>query len=274
VGRHELLLLAHRSQESERVDAEADHSKGGERQQAQRGAERHPEALASAGRGEHQKRQHQASRELDAHSRGQRRRPGTQARAATGRHRQGERQREEYERVVVRTSDRQHQQDRIQPDEGRRPGGALTQAPGGARDQRNRTEAGGGCDRLEDPQPARESQRGRCVASEREQGAVGGMLEGPSHEGEDWIGGRFGGHVGVRIQAVQGTHAREGQIAEHVLGDQRRSERQDDVREHDRAHQWTDRQRARRYQYEQVARAHDQHQRLEAAAADADIEAL
>ena len=87
--------------------------------------------------------------------------------------------------------------------------------------------------------------------------------------GKIGVGGGFGGDVGVGVEAVQSAQAGEGQVAEHVLGDQRRSQQQDQVREHDRRRPARAGGSARaQRQHEQVARAHDQHQRLEAAAAE------
>jgi hypothetical protein len=100
------------------------------------------------------------------------------------------------------------------------------------------------------------------------------MLEGPSHEREDRIGRCFGGDVRVGVQAVQRPHAGEVQVAEDILGDQRRAEEQGHVRRHDRHHDRAQRQRPSGQQDCQVARAHDQRQCLKAAARDAHTEAF
>jgi hypothetical protein len=100
------------------------------------------------------------------------------------------------------------------------------------------------------------------------------MLKRPADEAERAVGWRFGGDVRVRVEPVQGADAREREIAEDVLGDQRRAEQQRDVREHDRDRDRGQRQRARDGEHEQVARAQRQHQQLEAAARDADAETL
>jgi len=99
------------------------------------------------------------------------------------------------------------------------------------------------------------------------------VLKRPADESEHGVGGGFGRHVGVRIEPVQDAQPPEGQVAEHVLGDQRRPEQQDHVGEHDRARHRSQRQAPRGRQHQQVARAHDQQQRLEAPARQAHPEA-
>ncbi len=173
----------------------------------------------------------------------------------------------------MRSAHRQHQQHGVQADKRGRPAGGVAETPGRARNQHHRAETRGGGDRLERPQPAGESQRGDRVACEREQRAVRGVLKRPPDEREDGVGGRFGCKVRIGIQSVQGSQPRERQITEHVLGDQRWPEQQDRVRHHDRARECGERQPPRRRQHQQVARAHEQHQCLEAAAGDADIQA-
>jgi hypothetical protein len=100
------------------------------------------------------------------------------------------------------------------------------------------------------------------------------MLERPSDERKDRIGRCFGGDVRVRVQAVQCPHAGEVQVAEDILGDQRRAEEQGHVREHDRHHDRAQRQRPSCQQDRHVARAHDQRQCLKTAARDAHTEAF
>jgi hypothetical protein len=168
----------------------------------------------------------------------------------------------------VRAADRQCQQHRVQADEGSGPARRLTEAGGRPRDQRHRAEARGDSDRFQRPQAAGQTERNGHIAREREQGAVGGVLKRPSDEREGRVGGSFGGHVRVGVQAVQDAHPRERQIAEGVLGEQRRPEQQDHVRQHDRRGDRAHRQRARGDQHEHVARAHDQRQRLEAVFAE------
>jgi hypothetical protein len=263
------------------VRAEADQPQHRHGHERAGGGERHSHTLARAPRGEHQEGEREAGRDLDAHPGGQRRRGRTRARARTGRgthphcsraqqQRGGERQ--QQQRVVVRSAHRQHQQHRVQPDERGRPAGGVAEAPGRPRDQRHRAEGRGDGDRLERPQPAGEPQRGDRVAEKREQRAVRGGLERPPDEPVHVVGGRFGGEVRVRVQSVQDPQPRERQIAEHVLGDQRRPEQQDRVRQHDRARERRQRQPRCDQQHQQVARAHEQHQRLEASAGEAHAE--
>lgn len=100
------------------------------------------------------------------------------------------------------------------------------------------------------------------------------MLVGPADEPEDFVAGGLCGHVRVRIESVQRAEAREAEIAEHVLGDQRRPEQQDRVRGEDRRDERAQRQRPSEGEREQVAGAHDQHEHLKAARADAHAQAL
>jgi hypothetical protein len=273
VRRHELLLLADRAEEAERVDAEAEHAEHSQRQQAEDRGEGHADPRASGGGAEHEERQHDPRAQLDADTGDER--GGARTRTGGGARAQGQRecQRQQDERVVVRAADGQHEQHRVQPDERRRPGGRAAQARGGARRQRDGTEARGGGERFQEPQPAGEPQRRGHVAREREQRAVGGVLEGPADERERGISRGFGGEVRVGIQAMQRSHPREREVPENVLGDQRGTQRQDDMREHDRARQRERRQRARGEEHEQVAGAHHEHQRLEGGTAEARAEA-
>ncbi len=217
MGGHQLLLLTDRVQEPERVDAEADDPESGHHEECDRAAHRGVDPFAGPGRGEHQEREQQPGCDLDADARRQRAGSGPQARAGAGGQREREREREDHERVVVRAADREDQQDGVQADEGGGEARALAKAPGGPRDERDRAEAGGDGGRLERPQAAGEAQWDGRIAGEREDGAVGRVLEGPADEGEGGIGGGFGGHVGVGVQPVQRTHACERQIAEDVL---------------------------------------------------------
>ncbi len=174
----------------------------------------------------------------------------------------------------MRASNRQHEQHGVQPHEARRPAAAAPEPVHRAPDQSDRREAREHRDRLERPQPAREPERRGRVAGEREQRAVGGVLERPSDEREDPVGGRFGGEVRVGVEAVQRAHAREREVAEHVLGDQRRSEQQDRVGEHDRSREHPYRQPPRARKHERVARAHDECEGLEAPTAETQPEAV
>ena len=246
--------------------AEADQPHDRDRQQPAARAERRAHALTRARRGEHEERQHEPGRHLDAHGRRQRARRCARARARARGPRERERERQQQQRVVVRAADSQHQQHRVQAHERRRPARRASQARGRARDQRDRAEGRNDRQRLERPQAARETERYQRVADQREQRAVRGVLELPVDEPQHRVARRFGGEVRVRVEAVQDAHAREREVAEHVLGDQRRPQQQDQVREHDRAREGQRRQPSRDEQHEQVARAHDQHQRLEVAA--------
>ena len=280
------------------AEAEQGHQRHGQQRRA--GAQRHAHALATARRGEHQERQHQACRELQADARRQRRGGGAGMRghsaggglgvgvlrgcaagiagcrlvgSGSRGQRERRRQRQQQQRVVVRSALGQHQHHRVQADERRRPGRGVPETAGRARDERDRAEACEQRDRLERPQPSRQPQRHERIAQQREQRTVRGVLEGPADELVDRVGGRFGGEVRVRVKAMQGPHTRERQVAEHVLGDQRRPEQQDHVRHHDRHRDRRQCQPARRGQHQQVARAHDQHQRLEARVRQADAQA-
>jgi len=121
---HQLLLLADGGHEAEGVYAEAEQPHQRDRQQRGARRERQPHPLAWPGWREHEKRQHQARRDLDADARGQRRGAGAHvgARRSDPRcERQRRRQREHHQRVVVRSRYRQQHQHRIQADERRRP---------------------------------------------------------------------------------------------------------------------------------------------------------
>ncbi len=253
--------------------AEADQAHDRDRQQRGARAQRHAQALTRAWRGEHQEGKHQARGDLDAHARRQRARGRARAPARPRGQSERQRQRQQQQRVVVRSAHRQHQQHGVQAHERQRPARGVTETPGRARDQRDRAEAREDRDRLERPQPAREAQWNQRVAHEREQRAVGRVLKRPPDEAGHRVRGGFGGKVRVRIQSVQDPQPREGQVAEHVLGDQRRPEQQDRVRRHDRAREHRQRQPACDQQHQRVARAHDQHQRLEAGAGEADVQA-
>jgi hypothetical protein len=272
VGRHELLLLADGVEEAEGVDAEADQTEHDEGPQPQSRAGGHLQALARPRGGEHQEGQNDPRRHLDPHAGHQRGRAGPQARLGPRRQGERERQREQDQRVVVRPADSQHQEDRVQTDEGRGPPSRAAEPPCRSCDQRHGAQARGRGERLQDPQAGGEPQgRGR-VAHKGEEGPVGGVLEGPADELEDRIGACFGRDVGVGVEPVQGPHASERQIAEDVLGDQRRPEEQEHVGEHDPGGKRTARQAVGRDEHEQVARAHDQHQRLKATARQARAE--
>ncbi len=104
--RHELLLLANRVEEAERVRAEpnqAEHAEYGEAEQ--RGSGDSP-SLAPARRREHEERKHQARRHLDSDARRDRDGCGAEARARSGRQRERRGEQHHDQRVVVSAADR------------------------------------------------------------------------------------------------------------------------------------------------------------------------
>jgi len=237
VRRDQLLLLAQGAHEAERVRAEP-HDRH-ERQQRKRSncARGHTPAFAPARGSEHHEREHQPGGGLHADSDHEHggcgaeiasfiRRSGCSQRlpghihsrvqpspaTASGRGRRERepcRQREQHERVVVRAAGGQLEQHGIQADEHRRhPRRAAHPARGACREC-DGSQAGrhGNC--LERPQSTGQAQGGQCIGSERKQGPVGRMLEGPADEGKSGIGGSFGRHMGIGVQAVQGSEACE-----------------------------------------------------------------
>ncbi len=273
VRRDQLLLLADGVEEAECVHAEAEYADRGDDEQAERRARGDLGALARARRCEDQKRQQQPGGDLHADAGGERECARAEARAGAGGQRQRRRERQQQQRVIVRAADGEHEQDGVEPDERRGEAGGMPEAGGRAHDQRDRGEARGDGDRLERPQAAGEPEwRGR-IACERERRPIRGVLKRPADEAVDGIARRFGGDVRVRVKTVQRADAREREIAEDVLGDQRRAQQQRDMREHDRGEQRRERQCPRGREHEQVARAHRQHQRLKAAAREADADA-
>ncbi len=222
VGGHKLLLLADGSQEAERVHAEADDANGHKRQQAERCGRRRLPALTPGRGGQDEERQQQARGQLHAYTRHERARTGAQVRGRARSHHQGERQGAQHERVVVRTADCQYEQHRIEPHECACPTSRVPEPCCRACDQGDRCEARDHGQRLQRPQPPGETQGDDCVAGQREQRAIGGVLKGPADKRIGGIREGFGGHMGVGIEAVQGAHASEGQISKDVLGDQRR----------------------------------------------------
>ena len=174
----------------------------------------------------------------------------------------------------MRSADSQHQQHRVQSHEARGPAAAVSQPRCRAPDQRHRRQAGDNGERFERPQPTRQPQRRGRVARQREQRAIWRALKRPADKRIDLVGRGFGREMRVRVQTMQRTQARKRQVAKHVLRDQRRPQQQRHVREHDRTRHRCHRQRPCAQQYERVAGAHDQHQRLEAAAAHAHAQAM
>jgi hypothetical protein len=271
---HELLLLADRVEKAKCVRAEADQRDGSEREQAQRGGGDHAPALAPTRRSEHEKGQRQSCRDLDRHAHDQGRGAGAKARAGAGCQRERSSEHHHDQRVVVRSADREHQQHRVQPDERHRPALRLADLCRGACDQRDRAEAGGDGERLERPQPSRQPERRGRIAAEREQRAIGRVLVGPAEKPEHFVARRLRRHVRVGVKAVQRSQPRKAQVAEDILGDQRRAQQQDRVRGEHRRDQRAHRQRAREAEHQQVARAHDQRQRLKGARAEGQAQAL
>jgi hypothetical protein len=217
VGGHQLLLLADRAHEAERVRAEAEQSHQCDRQQRGACAQCHPRALASPRWREHEERQHQTRGDLDADAGRQRSRAGAPAWVRSRGQRQRRGQRQQQERVVVRSADSQHEQHRVQSHERRGPAPRVSEPPRCPRDQRHRGEARDDRDHLERPQSTRKSQGDERVAEQREQRAVWGVLKRPADEVEHMVGGRFGGHVRIGVEAVQDPQSCERQITEDVL---------------------------------------------------------
>ncbi len=256
------------------MHAEAGHRERGERQRGQAGAAQRAQALAPARRGEH----HEGEREPRGHLHRQTRREHARrlapARAGAGGQRQRDGEQQHQQGVVVRAADGEHEHHGIQPDEGRGPAGRVTEAGGRACDQRHGAEAAQPREGLQNPQPPGEPQRRGRVACEREQRAVGGVLEDPAQERVHGVRGRLGGRVRVGIEAVQGAQAGEREVAEDVLGDQRRPQEQDQVGDHDAGRDRAHRQRSSAHEHEHVARAHQQHECLEAVLAQRGSDAL
>jgi hypothetical protein len=240
----ELLLLADGVEKAQRVGAEADQPDGAEREQAEHGGDRDLPAFAPARGREHEERQHEAGADLDADADDERRRAGTKARAGPGGERERGGEHHHDQRVVVRAADRQHEQHRVQPEECGGPATRVSELAGGACDEGDRGEARDDGERLERPQAAGKPERGGGIAGEREQRPVRGMLVGPADEPEDFVAGGLSGDVRVRVQPVQRSEPREAEVAEHVLGDQRRAQQQDRVRSEDRRDDRAHRQRA------------------------------
>jgi len=272
------LLLADGAEEAERVRPEADQSEGREQRQAQPGAGRHPHALALAvpvpARPEHEERQRQPGGHLDPHPRDQRGRAAAKTRVGAGCQHQRGGERQQQERVVVSAANGQLEQHRVQAHEGGGEARRVALLPGRTRDQRNRADTRSNRDPLQRPQPPGEPERRDRVAPEREQRAVGRVLEGPAHEQVCRIRRHLGGDVRVGVHSVQGAQTGEIEVAEHVLGDQRWAQQQHEMRGDDRHPQSAPRYGARGEQHSQVARGHDQRERLEATRCYAHVQAL
>jgi hypothetical protein len=174
----------------------------------------------------------------------------------------------------VGATDSQLEQHRVQSHEHRRRLRRAAHPARGARRQGDRPEARRHRDGLERPQAARQPELRKRIGAEREQGPVRRVLERPADEREHRVGGRFGRHVRVGVEAVQHAQARKRQVPEHVLGDERRSQQQHHIRRHDRQRDRPAWERARGEQHGGVARAHHERQRLEAGGSDPEPEAV
>jgi hypothetical protein len=232
------------------------------------------QALAQAAGREHEKGERKGSRHLDADAGHERPGAGAKARARPRAQRERSGEREHDQRVVVGAAERELEQHGIQAHERRRPASATAQRPGRAGDQRDRAEARDECQDLERPQRTPDPQRRRGVAGEGEQRPVGRVLEGPADEGEHGVRRGFRGQAGVGVEPVQRAQPRVADVAEDVLGDQRRAEQQHDVSRDDSRCQRHHVHAPRGGEHRNVARAHDQRERLEATPGDADAEAL
>lgn len=213
----ELLLLADRTQESERMNAEPDDAEREQREQREGSAAGRTAALARAAGAEHEEGQHEPGAELHADAGRDCGRAGAEVGPRRRSRGQRPRQREHDQRVVVRAAEPHHEQHRIEPDERGGPARGVPEARAGARQQGDRAEARECGERFQQPEPGGESERRREIAREREQRTVGRVLELPAQEPVHMVAGCFGGEVGVGVEAVEGAHAGERQVAEDVL---------------------------------------------------------
>ena len=163
----------------------------------------------------------------------------------------------------MRARDRQQQQNRVEPHERRRRLGRTAHARRRAGGQRHRAKARGDGERLQRPQAAAEPEQRERVAAEREQRAVRGVLKRPADEGEDRVRRGFGGDVRIGVHAVQHPQPRKRQVAEHVLGDQRRTQQQQRIGCQDRYRDGASGERSHRQQHRRVADAEHQRPQLE-----------
>jgi len=188
------------------------------------------------------------------------------------RERQRPGQDQQHERVVVRTAHGKLQQHGIQADEDGSNLGRASHIARRARRQRDRPEAACNSQQLQAPQPAAEPKRGERIGAEREQGSVGRMLERPADEGKDGVGWSFGRDVCVGVEPVQQAHPSELEVAEDVLGDERRPKQQQKVGRQNGKRDRLAGQRAGGEQRRNIAGAHHKRQQLEAGGADANSE--
>jgi hypothetical protein len=259
----QLLLLADRVEEAERVRTEADHPDEHDRREPAQRRQRRSDPPAGSRLAEREERQHEPGAQLHRDPRGERRGGRPRSRGRPGAQQQRQRQRRDQPRVVVGSPDREHHEHRVQAEEHGGEGGRAAEALGRARGQPHGGEAEHRARRFEGPQRAGQPERRRRVAREREQRSVRRVLEGPADEPVDGIGRSFRREMRVRIEPVQRAHARIHDVPEDVLGDQRWAEHDDHVRREDRRGQPPQRDRAGARKREQVAAADDQHQGLE-----------
>jgi hypothetical protein len=172
VCRDQLLLLTHRIEEAERVDAEAHQPEQRQGQQAHPGAGNRPQALARTRGAEHQEGQHEPRGDLDANAGHECRRAGAEAGDRTRGQRQGERQHEHDHGVVVGSSHGEAEQHGVQADERRGPAGGVSKARSRPRDERYGSEAGCCREHLQRPQATCDPERGCGIADDREQRAI------------------------------------------------------------------------------------------------------
>jgi hypothetical protein len=213
----ELLLLADSAEKTECVAAEGNQRDHTEHDEADCRTHKRLQPIARRPRSEHEERQREAGRDLDRDTRHERRRCRTNPRARAGAQQQRRRQREQDQRVVVRAADREHEQDRVQPNECRGPARRVPEPSGRARDQRDGGEARDDRNRLKRPQAAGQAERCRRVAQQREQRAVGRVLIRPADERKDFVAGGLRGYVRVRVEAVQRAESGKADVAEDVL---------------------------------------------------------
>ena len=100
--------------------------------------------------------------------------------------------------------------------------GGEPHLPGRPHEQPYRREARECGEHLEGPEPAREAERRKHVAHEREERAVRGMLMRPADERIDRVRRGLREDVRVRIEAMDDAEAGEAEVTEDVLRDQRR----------------------------------------------------
>jgi len=203
------------------VRAKADQAEDREQREAQAGRARHAQALPRVGpvpaRPEHQERQRQPGGDLDPDACDQRSRAGAKAWAGPRCEQQRGGQRQQQQRVVVVAADRQLEQHGVQAHEGGGEAPRMALLRGRARHQRDRGEAGEDRERLQRPQSPGEPKGRDRVAPEREQRAIGRVLEGPAHEQVCRIRRHLGGDVRVGIHSVQGSQPREVEVSEDIL---------------------------------------------------------